>query len=38
MPANFGKLIARKHRQTAKIFFGGKTGGFLGSQLNLRPY
>jgi hypothetical protein len=38
MPANFGKLIARKQRQTAKTFFGDKTGAFLGSQLNLRPY
>jgi hypothetical protein len=38
MPADFGKLIARKRRQTAKTFFASKTGVFLGSQLNLRPY
>jgi hypothetical protein len=38
MPADFGKLIARKRRYTAKTFFASKTGAFLGSQLNLRPY
>jgi hypothetical protein len=37
MPANFGKLIARKQRQTAKTFFGDKTGAFLGSQIEPPP-
>jgi len=38
MPVDFGKLIARKRRQTAKTFFASKTGAFLRSQLNLRPH
>jgi len=35
MPVDFGKLIARKRRQTAKTFFASKTGAFF--ELSIEP-